>query len=154
MSEIKNKGFNPLYTTTDVPEGYIAGLGRDVPHPRIAHLYQGTFADPGNPMCARGWNRDEGTSYSIWRGNIGDGGICKICMRRAQKGLDGVEARENETSQSFDDWWVELKRLLVKDYGFAVNKPDSHYGGADSWRTYFECDFTPGEAIQEDFSYA
>ena len=77
-----------------VPDGYITGLGRDYPHPKLAHLYKGTFEDPGNPMCRRGWNRDGGESYSIWRGNAGQNGICKICLRRAQKGLDGVEPKK------------------------------------------------------------
>lgn len=73
-----------------VPEGYITGLGRDYPHPKLAHLYKGDFADPGLPMCRRGWNRGE-DGYSIWRGNIGKKGICKVCMKRAQAGKDGVE---------------------------------------------------------------
>lgn len=82
--------------STFLPGGYIAGLGRDIPYPRLAHLYKGTFADPGLPMCRRGWNRDGGESYSIWRGNLGDGGICRICLRRAKAGLDGVEAKQDK----------------------------------------------------------
>ena len=79
--------------TSSIPDGYILGLGRDVPHPPISHLYQGTLNDPGKPMCKRGWNRDDGESYSIWRGNMGRLGVCEICLRRARKGLDGVEAK-------------------------------------------------------------
>lgn len=78
---------------SEIPDGYIPGLGRDYPNPRLAHLYKGTFDEPGLPMCRRGWNRDGGQSYSIWRNNVGDRGICKICERRAQKGLDGVEPK-------------------------------------------------------------
>ena len=81
----------PIITT--VPSGYIMGLGRDVPHPRLAHLYKGTNAEPGLPMCRHGWNRDGGESYSIWRGNIGTHGICAICYQRASAGLEGVEAK-------------------------------------------------------------
>lgn len=77
-----------------IPEGYIEGLGRDYPHPRISHLYHGTFADPGLPMCARGWNRENGTSYSIWRGNTGTQGTCSVCLKRARKGLGGVPAKK------------------------------------------------------------
>lgn len=73
-----------------VPKGYITGLGRDIPHPRIAHLYQGTFGDLGLGMCRYAYNRKE-DGYSIWRGNEGIYGICKLCMNRAQKGLDGVD---------------------------------------------------------------
>ena len=75
-----------------IPEGYIAGLGRDYPHPLKSHLYHGDFQDPGLPMCKRGWNRDNGQSYSIWRGNIGEAGICQICLNRAKKGLSGIPA--------------------------------------------------------------
>lgn len=75
-----------------VPKGYTPGLGRDYPHPKRSHLYKGDFGDPGLPMCKWGWNRDDGESYSIWRNNIGDKGICKICMRRAKQGKDGVES--------------------------------------------------------------
>ena len=73
-----------------IPDGYIPGLGRDYPHPRIAHLYKGDFSNPGLPMCRKGWNRDGGVSYSIWRNNVGKKGICKICLRRALKGLPAM----------------------------------------------------------------
>lgn len=84
------------YRTYDIPPGHIMGLGRDHPYPRVAHLYKGTFSDPGLPMCRYGWNRDGGASYSIWRGNAGRNGICKVCMRRARAGLDGVESPVSE----------------------------------------------------------
>jgi len=74
---------------TEIPTGYIAGLGRDHPAPPLSHLYRGDFKDPGLPMCACGWNRGE--EYSIWRGNVGAKGVCKVCLRRARKGLAGVE---------------------------------------------------------------
>ncbi len=81
--------------TNDIPDGYILGLGRDYPNPNISHLYKGDFHDPGLPMCARGWNRDNGQSYSIWRGNMGKSGVCKTCLKRARAGLDGVEVKES-----------------------------------------------------------
>jgi hypothetical protein len=84
---------------TEIPEGYVVGLGRDVPHPKLSHLYKGSFDDPGWPMCRYGWNRDEGTSYSIWRGNFGDGGVCRICQRRAAAGLDPVPPRSQLVSE-------------------------------------------------------
>lgn len=82
-----------------VPMGYILGLGRDVPYPKLAHLYKGTYDDPGLPMCKRGWNRDGGTSYSIWRGNVGEHGVCRICWRRAIAGKGGVEAVTPEDAE-------------------------------------------------------
>lgn len=69
-----------------VPDGYIAGLSRRrVPLAKTSHLYKGTFADPGQPMCKRGYEDDGG--FSIFRGNIGSNGICKVCLRRARAGL-------------------------------------------------------------------
>ncbi len=60
---------------------YVIGQDRNDPK-AVAHLYKGTFSDPGNPMCARGWNREDGQSYSIFR-NSRTGELCKICTRRA-----------------------------------------------------------------------
>jgi hypothetical protein len=90
---------------TEIPEGYVVGLGRDVPHPKRSHLYKGEFSDPGDPMCRYGWNRDDGTSYSIWRGNYGDAGVCRICLRRAQAGLPPVPPRgyDEALERAIDD---------------------------------------------------
>lgn len=76
------------------PDDYIEGLGRDYPHPATSHLYAGDFSDPGWPMCARGWNRDDGTAYSIWRGNTGRRGTCLVCIRRAIEGRDPVPPKD------------------------------------------------------------
>lgn len=72
----------------DVPDGFIVGLDRNPNHNRVSHLYKGDFHEPGLPMCRKGWNR--GGGYSIWRGQVGDRGICKTCMKRALAGLPGV----------------------------------------------------------------
>jgi hypothetical protein len=73
-----------------VPKGYISGVFRgDGGEKRVTHLYKGTFGEHGNPMCKRGWQY--GDSYSIFRNNITDKGICKVCLRRAKLGLDGVQ---------------------------------------------------------------
>lgn len=74
---------------------YVVGLDRNDQH-LVAHLYRGTFGYPGRPMCVRGWNRSDGCSYSIFRNQYGPG-ICKICMRRAEKGLEPVESRHRKT---------------------------------------------------------
>lgn len=70
---------------------YRPGLGRDYPHPKRAHLYTlgENCMDFQLPMCNYGWNRDGGESWSVWRGNVGVDGICKICIKRAAKGLAG-----------------------------------------------------------------
>ena len=72
--------------TDNIPDGYILGLGRDVPHPKVAHLYKGDHAEPGQAMCRRGYNR--GYGYSIWRGNFGSHGVCAVCLRRAREGRE------------------------------------------------------------------
>ena len=79
-----------------IPNGYITGLDRNDQH-LVAHLYKGTFGDPGLPMCVRGWNRSDGEEYSIFRNNIGDSRICKICSRRALAGKEGVPSRKRKT---------------------------------------------------------
>lgn len=82
----------------DIPEGYIAGHDRnDTAGELVTHLYKGDFSDPGNPMCARGWNRANGHEYSILRNRADGRGICKVCLRRAQAGLEGVEPRNRKT---------------------------------------------------------
>ena len=75
-----------------IPNGYITGQERSTDKGQVTHLYKGTFANVGLPMCKRGWNRDGGTSYSIWRNNIGKGGLCKTCLKRALKGLEGIDS--------------------------------------------------------------
>ena len=74
----------------------ITGVGRSLEEMRgrVTHLYAGTFSDPGYPMCRRGWNRDRGTTYSIWRENVSERGICKICERRSREGRDPVPPRD------------------------------------------------------------
>ena len=50
----------------------------------VAHLYRGPFHKPGAPMCRRGYSREDGCSYSIFR-NQPFVPICKVCMRRAKQ---------------------------------------------------------------------
>lgn len=93
-----------LFGLHDVPDGYITGLPRDEnADKKVAHLYEGTFGDVGNPMCRRGWNRSDGEGYSIFRNNVGEKGICKVCMRRAKLGLKSVGAKENP--QKYNYYW-------------------------------------------------
>jgi hypothetical protein len=80
--------------TSDLPEGYITGLSRrrvtrdskgEVQY-TVSHLYKGTFAEIGQPMCKRGYEAEG--DISIWRGNVGPKGLCSVCLRRARAGLD------------------------------------------------------------------
>lgn len=83
---------------------YRPGLGRSIPNPRRAHLYElGEHSmDFQNPMCRYGWNRDSGESYSIWRGNVGADGICKLCVKRASKGLSGLPSHNAYTPEDYE----------------------------------------------------
>jgi hypothetical protein len=73
------------------PTGYIFGADRTPNSKHKVHIYKGSFNNPGLPMCRKGWNRDNGESYSILRGRFDLGsGICKTCYKRATKGLDGI----------------------------------------------------------------
>lgn len=77
---------------------YIIGTGRNPgEEKKVAHLYEGPFGEPGNPMCARGWNRADGFSYSILRNVPSQNGLCKICLRRATEGKPAVMPRERKT---------------------------------------------------------
>lgn len=69
-----------------IPDGYIPGLSRRQPGAKLSHLYKGTFDAPGQPMCKRGY--EKAGDWSIWRNNIGENGICRVCMRRARANLE------------------------------------------------------------------
>lgn len=80
-----------LFSIDGIPDGYIPGVFRgDNGQNQKTHLYKGDFSNPGLPMCLKGWHR--GDEYSIFRNNISKKGICKTCMKRANLGLDGLEA--------------------------------------------------------------
>jgi hypothetical protein len=74
---------------------YVTGLDRNDQH-FVAHLYRGKFDDPGNPMCARGWNRCDGLGWSIFR-NTEQERICKVCLRRAEEKRDPVASVKRKT---------------------------------------------------------
>lgn len=75
---------------------FITGQDRNEDN-AVAHLYSGTFADPGDPFCVRGWNRSDGEGYSIFRNNVGNAGICKVCARRVKEGRPPVPSRPRKT---------------------------------------------------------
>ena len=85
-------------------KNYVVGMFRgDNGENMATHLYQGTHGNPGNPMCSRGWQRVwydkdgkvEHYEYSIFRGNVSEPGICKVCMRRAIAGLEPIAKPRN-----------------------------------------------------------
>jgi len=70
-------------------DGYIIGLIREenAASRYVSHIYKGTFNDPGDPMCKKGWNR--GSYYSIWRNNLGKN-ICKVCLKNTLKEINNL----------------------------------------------------------------
>lgn len=85
-----------------IPIGFVSGMGR-LEHQEFqkTHLYKGTFDQPGMPMCMKGYNDGTGKGYSIFRNIVSAGGICKVCIRRAEEGLRG-----------FDPWGGHGRGLL------------------------------------------
>jgi hypothetical protein len=79
--------------TYDIPDGYITGLSRRRTNAQVAHLYKGTFGDPGLPMCKDGF--EEAGDISIFRGNSGPRGVCARCLKRARAGLNPIDWPEN-----------------------------------------------------------
>lgn len=73
---------------------YVEAIGRNEGEEKgHSHLY--ATEDDRNylPMCRYGWNRSDGAAFSIFRGHVGARGACKICRKRADAGLHGVEAQ-------------------------------------------------------------
>jgi hypothetical protein len=87
---------------------YITGVFRGDDGEKMAtHLYQGDFQNPGFPMCSRGWQRKwydkdgkiEDYEYSIFRNNISNAGVCKVCLKRAEAGLKPIEKPANKRNK-------------------------------------------------------
>lgn len=85
---------------TEEKKEYITGMfrgdnGRNI----VSHLYYGVYSGPMTPMCSGGWQRKYFNSkgklidweFSIFRGNVSPKGTCKICERRAEKGLPPID---------------------------------------------------------------
>lgn len=71
---------------------YLPGMANSPEaHTEITHLYEvgQSVLKFGNPMCARGLNKDKQVIVI----GVSDKGICKICHRRALKGLKGVSPK-------------------------------------------------------------
>lgn len=80
---------------------YITGVFRgDNGENMVTHLYDGDFSNPGYPMCSRGWNRKwydkdgkiEDYEYSIFRNNISNVGICKVCLKELKRGFNQLKS--------------------------------------------------------------
>lgn len=77
--------------------GYLSGCCRNDDQ-ALSHTYALTQAGRYWPMCDYGWNRSNGSRFSILRGPVGTEGDCKICARRVSSGLRPVvRARPHKT---------------------------------------------------------
>lgn len=72
---------------------FIIGADRNNPDEARAHLYEVMPGDEYElrPMCTYGWNRSDGSAFSILRGNGSARGTCKICTRRRDADLPALE---------------------------------------------------------------
>ena len=76
---------------------YVEGMGRNPGEEyQHSHLYE-VLDDGYMPMCGYGWNRSDGYAFSILRGWTGAKGICKVCSKRAEKNLPGVDPMPHKT---------------------------------------------------------
>jgi hypothetical protein len=65
---------------SSVVVGYRSGSDRNEPN-ALTHTY--AMMDDGDlwPMCGYGWNRSDGSRFSIFRGSPGTEGDCKLCAK-------------------------------------------------------------------------
>ena len=68
----------------------ITGVCRNEPNATRHHLY--VYGDDGElyPMCGYGWNRSDGTAFSIFRGHTSDLGECALCRKNLDAGKPPV----------------------------------------------------------------
>jgi hypothetical protein len=94
----------PKKTKKKAAPVYVEAIGRNPGEERQhSHLYVvDERPDPKDsrlvvtgylPMCRKGWNRSDGESFSILRGHRGKRGLCKVCAKRRDAGLPGVESK-------------------------------------------------------------
>lgn len=54
----------------------------------------------------------------------------------------------------FEHWLAEVRKLLVKLGYCASPEAARGWGSDEGWKEYFDEEYTPREAVEEDFSYA
>lgn len=69
-----------------IGDEYVEGMCRNEQHKVRSHLYKDMDGKGTNlyPMCGYGWNRSDGDSYSIFRGNHSNRGTCKLCLKNRE----------------------------------------------------------------------
>ncbi len=79
---------------------YVEGMDRNDQNKVVSHIYAYSTVDPASiegPLCSRGWNREDGHGFSIFRGQRSDRGTCKVCRKRMAEGCGPVPARDRKT---------------------------------------------------------
>lgn len=77
--------------------GYRSGQCRNDDR-ALSHTYAMTAVGGLWPMCDYGWNRSDGSRFSILRGTPGTEGDCKICKRRIEAAMRPIiHARRHKT---------------------------------------------------------
>lgn len=89
----------PIRQVVPEPWKYIEGMDRNDQHKIVSHIYayKKDIHKIEGPLCARGWNRNNGEGFSIFRGNASDAGTCKICLKRMQAHLAPVPPEPRKT---------------------------------------------------------
>jgi len=83
-----------------IGDEYVEGMCRNDQHKVRSHLYKDVNGDL-YPMCGYGWNRSNGESFSIFRGNRSARGTCKLCLKNME-----------EKRQPIMDGWKHKTRWL------------------------------------------
>lgn len=77
---------------------YVIGADRNNPDEARAHVYTGpAYHDLVGPLCVYGWNRSNGESFSILRGNGSGRGLCETCRKRRAANAGPVPPTEHKT---------------------------------------------------------
>jgi hypothetical protein len=85
-----------MFDIIDLGDDYISGACRNSPDDVVSHLYR-CVGDDLLPMCAHGWNRGNGSSFSIARNNWSSKGTCKTCIKNAALGKDPAKRSKHRT---------------------------------------------------------
>ena len=59
--------------------------------------------------------------------------------------------KKHQLKTPFDEWCDELDRISVEIHEFIY--PVTEGTGRECWRIYYDNNYSPNEAIVEDFSY-
>lgn len=95
--QVRN-GKTEFYSPRTKVACHITGQDRNEDN-AVAHIYacRTNTMDPFAPMCVRGWNRSDGAGFSIFRGLVGNVGVCHTCQKRSNAGLPPVKSRYRKT---------------------------------------------------------